>query len=407
MNYQLDAFMTIVAAVAVLLVGYVCVNKVSILKKYNIPEPVAGGLVAAVITYILFKGSNITVNFDTNIQQIFMLMFFTSVGLSASLVKLKEGGKSLLIFLVCVIVFVLLQNVVGISLAKVLGLDPLIGLITGSVTLTGGHGTAGAWGTIFEQEHGVHGAIVLGMASATFGLIIGGVIGGPIAKFLIRRYQLAEEIPAATGRNEAPPSAQTAPFEFPEKTRLITADDAVKTMGMFAICISFAYFMTGVAKGQWFELPSFVWALMCGVVLRNILEHGLRVQVFDRCIDVFGNASLALFLAMALMSLQLWLLADLAGPLVIILIVQTLFLALYLYFVTFRVMGKNYDAAVLCAGQCGVNLGATPTAIANIQAVTNTYGPSHKAFLIIPLTGAFFVDIVNAFVIQLSIGILG
>ena len=407
MNYQFDAFMTIVAAVAVLLVGYVFVNKVSILKKYNIPEPVAGGLVAAVITYILFKGSNITVNFDTNIQQIFMLMFFTSVGLSASLVKLKEGGKSLLVFLVCVIVFVLLQNVVGISLAKVLGLDPLIGLITGSVTLTGGHGTAGAWGTIFEQEHGVHGAIVLGMASATFGLIIGGVIGGPIAKFLIRRYQLAEEIPAATGRNEAPPSAQTAPFEFPEKTRLITADDAVKTMGMFAICISFAYFMTGVAKGQWFELPSFVWALMCGVVLRNILEHGLRVQVFDRCIDVFGNASLALFLAMALMSLQLWLLADLAGPLVIILIVQTLFLALYLYFVTFRVMGKNYDAAVLCAGQCGVNLGATPTAIANIQAVTNTYGPSHKAFLIIPLTGAFFVDIVNAFVIQLSIGILG
>ena len=407
MNYQFDAFMTIVAAVAVLLVGYVFVNKVSILKKYNIPEPVAGGLVAAVITYILFKSSNITVNFDTNIQQIFMLMFFTSVGLSASLVKLKEGGKSLLIFLVCVIVFVLLQNVVGISLAKVLGLDPLIGLITGSVTLTGGHGTAGAWGTIFEQEHGVQGAIVLGMASATFGLIIGGVIGGPIAKFLIHRYQLAEEIPAATGRNEAPPSAQTAPFEFPEKTRLITADDAVKTMGMFAICISFAYFMTGVAKGQWFELPSFVWALMCGVVLRNILEHGLRVQVFDRCIDVFGNASLALFLAMALMSLQLWLLADLAGPLVIILIVQTLFLALYLYFVTFRVMGKNYDAAVLCAGQCGVNLGATPTAIANIQAVTNTYGPSHKAFLIIPLTGAFFVDIVNAFVIQLSIGILG
>jgi glutamate:Na+ symporter, ESS family len=205
MNYQFDAFMTIVAAVAVLLVGYVCVNKVSILKKYNIPEPVAGGLVAAVITYILFKSSNITVNFDTNIQQIFMLMFFTSVGLSASFVKLKEGGKLLLVFLVCVIVFVLLQNVVGISLATVLGLDPLIGLITGSVTLTGGHGTAGAWGTIFENEHGVQGAIVLGMASATFGLIIGGVIGGPIAKFLIRRYQLAEEIPAATGRNEAPP----------------------------------------------------------------------------------------------------------------------------------------------------------------------------------------------------------
>lgn len=407
MNYQLDAFLTIIAAVAVLLVGYVFVNKVSILKKYNIPEPVAGGMVAAVITYILFKSLNITVNFDTNIQQIFMLMFFTSVGLSASLIKLKEGGKSLLVFLVCVIIFVLLQNAVGISLAKALGLNPLIGLITGSVTLTGGHGTAGAWGAVFEQEYGVQGAIALGMASATFGLIIGGMIGGPVAKFLIRRFQLAEEILPETGRNEAPSSALTAPFEYPEKTRLITADDAVKTLGMFAICISFAYLMTDLAKGQWFELPTFVWALMCGVIVRNILEHGLKVQVFERCIDVFGNASLALFLAMALMSLQLWLLADLAGPLVVILIVQTIFLMLYLYFVTFRVMGKNYDAAVLCAGQCGVNLGATPTAIANIQAVTNTYGASHKAFLIIPLTGAFFVDIVNAMVIQISISIFG
>lgn len=409
MNYELDAFLTIVIAVLVLFIGYFVVNKISILKKYNIPEPVAGGLVAAIVTFILFKSSNITVNFDTNIQQIFMLMFFTSVGLSASLSKLKEGGKSLILFLGCVIVFVLLQNVVGISLAKALGLDPLIGLITGSVTLTGGHGTAAAWGTVFEQNHGIQGAIVLGMASATFGLVIGGMMGGPVAKFLIRRFQLAEELAptSRSGRNEAPPSSETAPFEYPEKTRLITADDAAKTMGMFAICISFAYFMTEFARGQWFELPTFVWALGCGVVLRNSLELIFKVELFDRCIDVFGNASLALFLSMALMSLQLWLLADLAGPLVIILLVQTLVLALYLYFVTFRIMGKSYDAAVLCAGQCGVNLGATPTAIANIQAVTNTYGPSHKAFLIIPLTGAFFVDIVNAVVIQGTLGFFG
>ncbi len=364
-------------------------------------------LVAAVVTYILFKQFNITVNFDAHIQQIFMLMFFTSVGLSASLGKLKEGGKTLVVFLICVIIFVLLQNALGISLAKLLGLDPLIGLITGSVTLTGGHGTAGAWGTVFEQDHGIEGAIVLGMASATFGLVIGGMMGGPVAKFLIRRYQLADEIVTEKGRNEAPPASEIAPFEYPEKTRLITADDAVKTMGMFAVCISFAFFMAGFAKGQWFELPTFVWALMCGVILRNILENIFRIEMFDRCIDVFGNGSLALFLAMALMSLQLWMLADLAGPLVIILVAQTILLALYLYFVTFRIMGSNYDAAVLCAGQCGVNLGATPTAIANIQAVTNTYGPSHRAFLVIPLTGAFFVDIVNAVVIQLSIGFFG
>lgn len=408
MNYELDVFLTIVISVIVLLIGHFVVKHIEILKKYNIPEPVVGGLIAAIITYILFKSLNITISFDAKIQQIFMLMFFTSVGLSASLLKLKEGGKALILFLICVIIFVFLQNIVGISLAKVLGLDPLVGLIVGSVTLTGGHGTAGAWGAVFEQNHGIQGAVVLGMASATFGLVIGGMMGGPMAKFLIRRYQLAEELAPTDGRRtEAPPVAETAPFEFPEKTRLITADDAVKTMGMFALCICFAYFMADFAHGKWFELPTFVWALGCGVILRNVLEHGFKIEMFDRCIDVFGNASLGLFLSMALMSLQLWLLADLAGPLLVILLVQTLVLALYLYFVTFRIMGKSYDAAVLCAGQCGVNLGATPTAIANIQAVTNTYGPSHKAFLIIPLTGAFFVDIVNAVVIQFTIGIFG
>lgn len=405
MNYQLDAFLTIVVAVLVLLVGYMCVNKVKFLKKYNIPEPVAGGLIAAVIPYILYSNFQITINFDSTIQQIFMLMFFTSVGLSASLAKLREGGKALILFLACVFVYIVLQNAVGISLATLMGLDPLIGLITGSVTLTGGHGTAAAWGSIFEQDHGIQGAVVLGMASATFGLVIGGMMGGPVAKFLIRRYQLAEEVTTPHDRSEAPPAAETAPFEYPEKTRLITADDAVKTLGMFAICISFSYAMTEIAKGQWFELPTFVWALACGVVLRNTMEHIFRIEMFDRCIDVFGNASLSLFLTMALMSLQLWLLAGLAGPLVIILIIQAIVLMLYLYFITFRVMGKNYDAAVLCAGQCGVSLGATPTAIANIQAVTNSYGASHKAFLIIPLTGAFFVDIVNAAVIQFTIAL--
>ena len=193
MNYELDAFLIIIIAVIVMMIGIWVVNKVEILKKYNIPEPVVGGLIAAVITYILFKQFNITVNFDANIQQIFMLMFFTSVGLSAGLHKLLEGGKSLFLFLGCVVVFVLIQNVVGISLATALGLDPLIGLITGSVTLTGGHGTAGAWGTVFENDHAIQGAVVLGMASATFGLVIGGMMGGPIAKLLIRRFNLSEE----------------------------------------------------------------------------------------------------------------------------------------------------------------------------------------------------------------------
>lgn len=407
MNFEVDAFGTIVIAVFFLFIGRYLVNRVQFFKNYNLPEPVIGGLVAAITAFILFKFFNISATFDAQIQSILMLMFFTSVGLGADFVKLKDGGKALFIFLFCVIGFVIVQNIVGVSLATVLGLDPLIGLIVGSITLTGGHGTAGAWGQVLETQHGIQGAIVLGMASATFGLIIGGIVGGPVAKFLIKRHQLANKIDNDQNESQLDDQLKSAPFEYPKKTRLITASNAVSTLGMFALCIFTANLMTDFSQGKWFELPTFVWALGSGVILRNLLEHVFKVNIFDRAIDVFGNASLSLYLSMALLSLQLWLLADLAGPLVTILIVQMLVLILYTAFVTFKVMGSNYDAAVLSAGHCGFGMGATPTAIANIQAVTNTYGPSHKAFLLIPLTGAFFIDIVNAIVIQLSIGILG
>ncbi|WP_179998238.1 sodium/glutamate symporter [Acinetobacter sp. YH12239] len=407
MNFEVDAFGTIVIAVFFLFIGRYLVNRIQFFKNYNLPEPVIGGLVAAITALILFKFFNISATFDAQIQSILMLMFFTSVGLGADFVKLKDGGKALFIFLFCVIGFVIVQNIVGVSLATVLGLDPLIGLIVGSITLTGGHGTAGAWGQVLETQHGIQGAIVLGMASATFGLIIGGIVGGPVAKFLIKRHQLADKIDNDQNESQLDDQLKSAPFEYPKKTRLITASNAVSTLGMFALCIFTANLMTDFSQGKWFELPTFVWALGSGVILRNLLEHVFKVNIFDRAIDVFGNASLSLYLSMALLSLQLWLLADLAGPLVTILIVQMLVLILYTAFVTFKVMGSNYDAAVLSAGHCGFGMGATPTAIANIQAVTNTYGPSHKAFLLIPLTGAFFIDIVNAIVIQLSIGILG
>lgn len=403
MNFQIDAFGTIVIAVLVLYVGRFLLQHIGMLRNYNIPEPVAGGLVAALIAFILFRYFGISASFDASIQNALMLMFFTSIGLSASFGKLKKGGMSLLIFLLCVTGYVLVQNAVGMSLASVLGLDPIVGLITGSITLTGGHGTAGAWGSILEQDYGIQGAVVLGMASATFGLIIGGIVGGPVAKFLIRRYQLAEPSKDNDDDNDNDsnlPEADVASFEYSRKTRLITSGNAITTLGMFAACIYAANLLTRWSEGQWFELPTFVWALGSGVLLRNMVESVFKQRIFDRAIDVFGNASLSLYLAMALLSLQLWLLADLAGPLVIILLAQTLILILYTAFVTFRVMGKDYDAAVLAAGHCGFGMGATPTAIANIQAVTNMYGTSHKAFLIIPLCGAFFIDIINAVVIQ-------
>ena len=405
MEFTFNAFYTLIAAVIVLLLGRFLVNKIDFLKRYNIPEPVAGGLVAAVVSLLVHNLFGYSVTTSSELQTSFMLVFFASIGLSANFAKLKEGGVGLVIFLVCVASFIVVQNFVGISLATLMGLDPLIGLIAGSITLTGGHGTAGAWGTILETEHGIQGALALGMASATFGLIIGGIIGGPLAKLLINRYQLSDpktyQDNNAQNQHESSELGEYVPFEYPHQVRLITADNAITTLGLFAACLAFADFMTGYSKGQWYELPTFVWALGGGVILRNILESVLRVKMFDRAIDVFGNAALSLYLAMALLSLKLWQLADLAGPLVVILTAQTLTMALYAAFVTFRVMGKNYDAAVLAAGHCGFGMGATPTAVANMQAITNMYGPSHKAFLIVPLCGAFFVDLINATVIQM------
>ncbi|MGQ4060069.1 sodium/glutamate symporter [Acinetobacter baumannii] len=407
MEFVFNGFYTLISAVIVLLLGRFLVNRIDFLKRYNIPEPVAGGLVAAVVSLLVHTFWGYSIVFSSELQTSFMLVFFASIGLSANFMKLKEGGTALVIFLICVASFIVVQNAVGMSLATLLGLDPLIGLIAGSITLTGGHGTAGAWGEILESQHGIQGALALGMASATFGLIIGGVIGGPLAKLLINRYSLAQaktnaEIQQRDTHVEQN-SDDLAPFENPHQVRLITADNAITTLGMFAACLAFAEFMTGFSKGTWFELPTFVWALGGGVILRNILESVLKVDIFDRAIDVFGNASLSLYLAMALLSLKLWQLADLAGPLVVILGAQTLTMALYAAFVTFRVMGNNYDAAVLAAGHCGFGMGATPTAVANMQAITNMYGPSHKAFLIVPLCGAFFVDLINATVIQLML----
>ncbi len=405
MEFTFNAFYTLIAAVIVLLLGRLLVNKIDFLKRYNIPEPVAGGLVAAIVSLLVNQFWGYSITTSSALQTSFMLIFFASIGLSANFTKLRQGGIGLIIFLIAISAFIVVQNFVGISLATLLGIDPLIGLIAGSITLTGGHGTAGAWGEILETQYGIQGALALGMASATFGLVIGGLIGGPLAKTLINRHQLA--VPRTDEQNEKrdnTPADQDSnefiPFEYPHQVRLITADNAITTLGLFAACLAFAEFMTGVAKGTMFELPTFVWALAGGVILRNVLESIFKVNIFDRAIDVFGNASLSLYLAMALLSLKLWQLADLAGPLMVILGAQTLTMALYAAFVTFRIMGKNYDAAVLAAGHCGFGMGATPTAVANMQAITNMYGPSYKAFLIVPLCGAFFVDLINVAVIQ-------
>ena len=405
MNFTFNAYYTLIAAVIVLFIGKFLVNKIPFLRKYNIPEPVVGGLVAAFISTLAYNFWGHSITTSSELQTSFMLIFFTSIGLGANFYKLKEGGRSLFIFLFVVAFFIIIQNIVGISMATLLGIDPLIGLISGSITLTGGHGTAGAWGEILQTKYAIEGATTIGMASATFGLVMGGLIGGPLAKFLINKHNLSssdnEKNLALNDDKKVAAIEEFVPFGYPKNVRLITSNSAITTLGLFAACLAFADFMTAFSKGTSFELPTFVWALGSGVILRNILENVLKIRIFDRAIDVFGNASLSLYLAMALLSLKLWQLSSLAGPLVIILIAQVLTMIVYAYFVTFRVMGKDYDAAILTAGHCGFGLGATPTAVANMQAITNVHGHSYKAFLIVPLCGAFFVDLINASVIQL------
>lgn len=405
MHVNFSAYYTLILAVLVLLLGKFLVTRIRFLRDFNIPEPVAGGLVVAAVIYLLHASMGWSFGFETSLQTAFMLVFFSSIGLGANFAKLKQGGKGLVVFLCVIVLFILVQNAVGVGLASALGLDPLIGLVAGSITLVGGHGTAGAWGSVLEQQHGLTGATTLGMACATFGLVIGGIMGGPLAKRLITSYRLAKPRSEADQLSAASVAEsehlEVANFESPGKTpRLITADAAIETLALFAACLAFGEFMSSITKNTSVQLPTFVWCLGGGVVIRNVLDYIFGFKVFDRAIDVFGNASLSIYLAIALLSLKLWELSDLAGSLMVILAAQTVVMALYAAFVTFRIMGKNYDASVLAAGHCGFGMGATPTAVANMQAITNQYGPSHKAFLIVPLVGAFFIDIINAFLIQ-------
>lgn len=417
MEVTLNGYFTLILATLVLLLGRFLVKRIGFLESFNIPEPVAGGLVAAIIVYILNFVWGYSFDFHQGLQTACMLMFFASIGLSADFGRLKAGGTPLIIFTVVVSLFIVLQNAVGVAMASALGLDPLLGLVTGSIALTGGHGTAGAWGITLEEQYGVVGATTLGIAVATYGLIAGGVIGGPVARRLINNLGLkpttanpnpseveriaGEQSLYSTKHSEKEVHANKEMFEKPDNIRLITASSTIESLALFAAALAFAEIMTLVAQDTWFELPTFVWALAGGVVIRNGLTMLFDFDMFDRAIDVIGNASLSLFLAMALLSLKLWQLTELAGPVLIILLVQTVVMIGYVYFVTFRIMGKDYDAAVLSAGHCGFGMGATPTAIANMQAVTDRYLPSHKAFLIVPMVGAFFVDIVNATVLQI------
>ena len=394
---QLDFYSTLVAASLVLLLGRWLVARIGFLRVYSIPEPVAGGLLVAALLLALRALADVEVRFDTSLQTPLMLAFFATIGLNADFASLKRGGRVLGIFLLVVTALLVVQNAMGIALAKALGLDPLMGLLAGSITLSGGHGTGAAWGAVFSEKYGVASASALAIASATFGLVLGDLIGGPVARLLIKRVQ----VPGVEHSQPRRPKG----FERPDQERMITSFSFIETLALLAISLQVGTCLSGVIQGTAFELPTFVCVLFVGVVLRNGLSALGWHQVFEREVSLLGNVSLSLFLAIALMSLKLWDLAALALPIVILLAAQALLMALFAIFVTFRVMGSNYDAAVLAAGHCGFGLGATPTAIANMQAVTQRFGPSQIAFLVVPMVGAFFIDITNAVVIKLFLAL--
>ena len=397
----LNGYYTLIAATLVLLIGRAIVKRIRFLRDFNIPEPVTGGLLAAAIVSILYYTMNITFQFDDTLKNAFMLIFFASIGLSADFSRLKQGGFPLVAFLVIVSIFIVVQNFVGMGLAKMFNLNPLTGLIMGSITLTGGHGTGAAYGKTLTEQFGIPGAVEMAMVSATYGLVSGGLIGGPLARHLVNKMG-RKPVVEKNIIDDSAKKYDNQTFEQSTRERLITANSAVETMALFAACLAFSSWIYGYMGSHFpaVKLPQFVWALGFGVILRNALTGIFKFDMFDRAIDVFGNASLSLFLAMALMSMKLWELADMAGPMVMILGIQTIVMILYAYLVTFRFMGADYDAAILAAGHCGFGLGATPTAVANMQSVTGTFGPSHKAFLIVPLVGAFFIDLVNAAILD-------
>jgi glutamate:Na+ symporter, ESS family len=396
---QIDTYGTLVAATLVLLLGQVLVSRLAILRAYTIPEPVAGGLIVALALTALRGVGGVEIRFDASLQTPLMLAFFASIGLNAKLSTLKSGGPMLLRFLLVVLGLLVLQDALGIGLAKAIGLDPLLGLLAGSITLSGGHGTGAAWSKVFTERHGLQSATEAAIACATFGLVLGGLLGGPVARLLTRR--LATPPPATV---DAPHDADDTGFEHPRDRQSMTPAAFINTVALFAIALSGGTAIEAAIRGTAFELPTFVCVLFVGVLLSNGLALvGWRVS--EHAVALLGNVSLSLFLAMALMTLRLWELTSLALPMVILLVAQTALMVVYAVFVTFRLMGANYDAAVLAAGHCGFGLGATPTAIANMQTVTARFGPSHLAFVIVPMVSAFFIDIANALVIKLFLAL--
>jgi ESS family glutamate:Na+ symporter len=387
---HVNLLFTILAALVVLSAGRLLVARTAFLKRFSIPPPVVGGVLVAILLALADAFAHVRVSFDMNLRDNLLLMFFTTVGLSADARMLLKGGPKLLIFLLVSTGFIAIQNLVGIGAALAMDLHPVVGLLGGSITLTGGHGTGAAYGGRFGDTMNIVGAMELTMACATAGLVLGSLLGGPLAEYLVAKYQLA---PSARASTEAAAGAD-------DENDPITVQSTLNALFAILACLAFGKVVARLVAGTGFILPDFLFCLLLGVVIRNASTFVRALRVGPATVDLLGGVSLSLFLVMALMGMRLVDLVSLAGPLFVILGLQVIAMAAYAAFVTFRAMGRDYDAAVLAAGHVGFALSSTAAALAIMKTVTERRGPSPLAFLIVPMVGAFFIDIANALMIQ-------
>lgn len=392
---KISNFLALTVGMIVLFVGKYLNEKLAFLRRFTIPEPVSGGLLFSLVIAIIYWTFGIEISFSMAARDALIVYFFTTIGLNAQFSDLIKGGRPLVILLVITIVFMVLQDLAGIGTALALGLEPAFGLLASSVSLTGGHGTAIAWAPIFETQYGVERAMEIGVASATFGLIFASMIGGPIARYFIEKYQLSPMASEKMDIGVKDDNQQESAVSYLGFLRALLAIHISIILGSI---LHFTLEQYGVM------LPLFVNCLFAAILLTNLVPLVLKKKTLwptrTPSIALIGDIALGLFLAMSLMSMQLWTLLQLAGPMMAILLVQLLLAVGYNFLVVFRAMGKNYDAAVISAGFGGISLGATPTAIVNMTAVTKKYGPANMAFIVLPLVSAFFMDLVNSFLIN-------
>ncbi len=400
MVIELDLIQTGCLSMLVLFLGYFLNRRIAFFRRNNIPEPVVGGMAFALFCFGLYTQTGVEFYYDMHLRTPLMLAFFTTVGLGASLKLLKRGGPKVLLFLVLVTVYLFIQNLIGIVVAIVTDMHPLFGLIGGSITLAGGHGTGATYASMFLRQNNLQAVLELAMACATFGLVLGGLIAGPVARRLIDKKGLRPLVDETLAKEDQ--------ITYnPEDEDRVSPIKVMETMLILAICIVLGEVISTYLSGLGLAVPVFLSALFVGIFVTNFLELTGIYNLHRESIDLCGTIALSVFLCMALMSLKLWELMALAVPMLLLLGVQAMGLALFSYFVTFRVMGADYDAAIMAGGHCGFGLGATPTAVAAMESLTARFGSSPQAFLVVPMVGAFFIDITNAFVITAMIGLLG